>query len=293
MEDVIIHQAPQLRSPVLIAAFAGWSDAGGAATGVVKYLTGQLGATKFAELDPEPYYDFSQVRPHTRLDEHGERFVEWPANEFFYWQGTEPARDLLLLSGIEPHLRWRAYSTAILDLAQQQGVSQVVILGALLDAVPHTREPRVSGAANRPHLRELLEGLGAPISRYQGPTGIAGVLLDACSRRGLPYLSLWGHCPHYLHTMINPRVTLALVEKLRQVLPLPVDLGELRASTALFEAELEKVIAQEPRLTQYIEQLEQLYSEGAAGSGGIPSPEALMRDLEEFLRRRRQEQQDG
>lgn len=287
MEDLTILENPKLESPVLMASFAGWSDAAGAATGALKYLAEHLGAIKLAELDPEPYYDFSQVRPHTRLNERGERYVVWPENEFFYWKGSDNARDLLFLSGIEPNLRWRAYAATILDLAQQHGVSLVIILGALLDGVPHTRGPRISGAANRPELRQRLEAKGAPIIRYQGPTGIAGVLLDACSRRDLPYISLWGHCPHYLQGMVNPRVTLALLESLLQWVPLPVDLGELHSAAALFQSELNQIITQEPRLEQYIAQLEQAYDEGGRPSGSMPSPEELMRDLEDFLRRRK------
>lgn len=292
MEGLTIYETPKLDSSALIATFAGWSDAAGAATGAVKYLTEHLGATKLADLDPEDYYDFTQVRPRTLLDERGERYVVWPGNGFFYWKSSGNARDLLFFIGIEPNLRWRAYTATILDLAQQHEVSQVIVVGALLDNVPHTRASRVSGAANRPELRDRLEQLGAPIIRYQGPTGIAGVLLDACSRRGLPFVSLWGHSPHYLQAMANPIVSLALLEKLLQWLPLPVDLGELREAAAVFQGELDKVIAYDPRLKQIIVQLEKAYDEGSMPPGAMPGPDELLRDLNEFLRRHRQGGQD-
>ncbi len=289
MQDLTVYESPNLHAPALIAAFAGWGDAAGAATGAVKYLAEHLGATKLADLDPEPYYDFTQVRPQTRLDERGERYVTWPENEFFYWKGSEQARDLLFFTGVEPSLRWRSYTTTVLDLAAQHGVSQMIVLGALLDSVPHTREPRISGAATSPELRQRLEALGAPVTRYQGPTGIAGVLLDACRRRGLPYVSLWGHCPHYLQAMVNPMVTLALLEMTLRLLPVTVDLGELRRAASLFREELDKAIAQEQRLEQYVVQLEQAYDQGNALSGTMPSPEDLMRDLDDFLRRGQQD----
>ncbi|MBI2918443.1 MAG: PAC2 family protein [Chloroflexi bacterium] len=288
MPDLTIYETPELDSPALLAAFAGWGDAAGAATGALKYLAEHLGATKLAELDPERYYDFSQVRPITRLTEQGERYVTWPENQFFYWKGTAESRDLLFFTGVEPNLRWRAYAGTVLDLAQQHGVSQMVVLGALLDSVPHTREPRISGAANRPELRQRLEGLGAPITRYEGPTGIAGVLLDTCRQQALPYVSLWGHCPHYLQAMANPMVSLALLEMLLKLLPLPLDLAELRRASRVFRDELTKAIAQEPRLEQYVAQLEQAYDQGGQPSRPMPTPEELMRDLDEFLRGRRQ-----
>lgn len=286
MEGIHLYEVPALRSPVLVAAFAGWPDAAGAATGAVRYLVRAFQAKRFASVDPEPFFDFSHVRPHISLDAKGERVLTWPSNDFFYHHGE---RDLILLVGTEPSLRWQSYAQAIIDLARQQGVFLMVTLGALLDAVPHTRDIRVSGASSSPQWRQALEDMGILPSRYEGPTGISGVLLYLCQRLGIPYATIWGHCPHYLQTMMNPVVSLALVRRLAQLLGLEVDLKELSLGALTFEQELGQALAKDPRIARYIGQLERIYDEGMPVVGGFPSPDELMRELEEFLRTQREQ----
>lgn len=289
MESLVVHTLPRLGHPVLIGAFAGWPDAQEGATYAVRYLVRHLGAFPCASIDPEEFYDFQRVRPVVYLNERGERVVHWPANEFFAWQGNEAPFGLLLFAGIEPHLRWKAFTRTILSMAQQVGVERVVLLGSLLDAVPHTREVRITGTANQPDLRRTLEGLGVFGSRYQGPTGIGTALGEACTQAHLPFCSLWAHCPHYLQISPNPKASLALLQRLERLLGITFPLGALRGMVAAFESEVAKAVAANPELGIHLRRLEEAYDMASERpperQEELPPPEEMVKELEEFLRR--------
>ncbi len=288
MDGLIVHETPESRLPTMIVAFAGWPDAGEAATRAVRYLVRKLPARKFAEIDPEEFYDFTVVRPQTRINRRGERVIRWPSNEFYYYAPQDESRGILLFVGTEPNLRWRAFSNIIATVAKQYGVKLVVSLGALLDAVPHTREPRVTGRASSSELTQKVEWLGIRNSGYQGPTGIHTAFMDACNNKGIPQASIWGHCPHYVNTSPNPRVSYALLTKLRNLVDFEVDLEELRLAGEAFEAEVTKAIAADSDVSAYVRRLEERYDEAHAPTEEIPSPEAMVRELEDFLRSQRQ-----
>lgn len=292
-----IDEHPELREPTLVAAFAGWPDAGEVATGSMRYLLRKLRAQPFARIDPEEFYDFTDVRPHTTLVRPWVREITWPSNEFHYWQ-RPGGPDLVLLLGREPSLRWRTYIATLFELIDRLGVRQVVTLGGTFDSVPHRGEPRVSGAAADPQLRAALQALGVRPSTYEGPTSIHSALLDACRRRGLPAGSLWGHAPHYLQAAPNVKVCYGVLRKLAALLDLPLDLEEIRGAARALELRVERLLADNEQLQAYVRQLEE--SEGAEAEEApepageppaMPSPEAVLRELEEFLRQQRQ--QDG
>lgn len=293
MDGLILHEAPGQSFPTLIVAFAGWPDAAEAATRAARYLVRKLPAKKFAEIDPEEFYDFTMVRPQTRVDRQGKRTVRWPANDFYYFASEERSRRLILYIGTEPNLRWRAFSSIITSLAEQCGVELVVSLGSLLDAVPHTREPRVSGRASSQELMQKVEWLGIRNSGYQGPTGIHSAFMDACAKKGLSQASIWGHCPHYANTTPNPKVSHALLTKLRTLVEFEVDLEELRLAAEAFEAEVTKAIAKDSDVSSYVQRLEQRYDAANLPLGDIPSSEEMVKELEEFLRSQRQQPHEG
>ena len=291
-----VHEQPTLRAAVLVTAFAGWPDAGEAATGAVRYLTRSLPATLCASLDAEEFYDFTQQRPLSAITEEGERTIRWPANEFSYWHNPKGGRDLLLFLGIEPHLKWRTFTQTVLTYAQACGVELLVTLGALLNAVPHTREPRVSGRTNHPELSQRLEdqGILQPSSGgYQGPTSIHTALYNAWRGTGLSWGGLWGQAPHYLPQVPNPKVSYSLLQRLGLLLDVDLDLTDLRQAITAFDEEMEKVVARNRELRTYVRKLEEQYVEPSAFQEDIPSPEEMVQDLEEFLRRERGDGSDA
>ena len=287
MEGLILHEEPDVKLPTMVVAFAGWPDAAEAATGAVNYLVQKLETTKLAEIDHEEFYDFTVVRPRVRIDVSGERAVSWPTNEFYYATASDGPGSVLLFVGTEPSLRWRAFSRIMLEVAERCGVETVVSLGALNDAVPHTREPRVTGVASDSKTRDRLGELGVHSSGYEGPTGIHTAFMEACTRKGLPVASLWGHNPHYLSSSTNPRISLALLVRLQSIADIGVDLEELRAAADAFGSELTKAIGDQTEIASYVTELEQQYDAALGSPGDIPSPAAMVEELEEFLRRQR------
>jgi predicted ATP-grasp superfamily ATP-dependent carboligase len=282
-----------LRRPVLIAAFAGWNDAAQIATSAVEFLADAWKADEVARIDPEEFYDFSEQRPIARLNPQGERRIEWPANVFYARANEEWPKDFLLLKGIEPQLRWRTFSEAIMALARHWDVSEVILLGGLLAPVPHTRAPRVTGTAQEATLRQRLRAVGAVASRYQGPTGIVGVLSDACRKAELPCASLWGSVPHYIAAMPNPRVALALLAALNEAYDLRLNLDGLRREAIGFEIRVNEAISQNPEAAEFVRRLEageaeEEPEEKAAPEAALPPGDEVVRELEEFLRRQRE-----
>jgi len=284
-------EEPELRDPALITSFAGWNDAAESATGAVRYLVRKWTARKFAELDPEEFYDFTETRPHVRLTRDNERRIRWPVNDFFYHSDPQLPRDFILLRGVEPNLRWRTYCSALIELCRKTHVSSVVLLGGLIADVPHTRPVRVSGTSSDPQFLDRLSSLRVGGSRYQGPTGIVGVLTDRLRREGMPCASLWATVPHYISTS-NPRASQALLQRLNTLLELRAPLRELEREATEFDSQVSQAVARDPDVAAYVRQLEESDakdSDAAAEPSELPAGETVVRELEEFLRRSRGE----
>ncbi len=286
------YQSPQLRDPILIAAFAGWNDASESATFAARYLVETWGARKMAEIDPEEFYVFTETRPQVRVPGRFQRYVEWPANEFYFRTDRGSERDAIVLIGVEPQLKWRTFTDSLLSFARQHNVSTVVTLGSLVADVPHTAAVPLSGTASPSWLARRMRRQGVTPTHYSGPTGILGVLSSAAARRRVATASLWGSAPEYLSASPNPKVSLALLERARALLDLDVDLTELESLEKQFERQVAQIVAEDPELQAYVRQLEEQseVEEGpAAEQEQLPSGEELIKELEEYLRRRRGE----
>lgn len=251
-DPITFESRPALKKPVLVLSFAGWSDAGASATTAVRYLTEQLIATKFAAIDPEEFYDFSVQRPVVRLTEGTNRQIQWPSYDIYYGSGIGIERDFVFGLGAEPHLRWRTFTETVLRLARECGVEMIITLGAHLDEVLYTRPVPLTGFATDAKLMAQLDLLP---SRYQGPTGIIGVLNDACRKTGIPSVSLWAALPHYLSAAPNPRGALALVLRLSQLIGLRVDTGPLERAAADFQGKVNDAVNNDPNLSAFIREL--------------------------------------
>lgn len=251
-DPITFESRPALKKPVLVLSFAGWSDAGASATTAVRYLTEQLMAIKFAAIDAEEFYDFSVQRPVVRLTEGVNRQIQWPSFDFHHGSGIGIERDFLFGLGAEPHLRWRTFVETLLRLARECGVEMIITLGAYLDEVLYTRPVPLTGFATDTKLMTQLDLLP---SRYQGPTGIIGVLNDACRKTGIPSVSLWASLPHYLSAAPNPRGALALVLRLTQWIGLRVDTGPLERAAAEFQGKVNDAVNNDPNLSAFIREL--------------------------------------
>jgi proteasome assembly chaperone (PAC2) family protein len=298
MDALTIEEIPTLTDPVLIVAFAGWNDAGNAATHAAQFLVQRLQARRFASLDPEEFYNFSDLRPQVRLRDGLYREVTWPANEFFYSRAAAPQRNLVFGVGIEPHLKWKTYAATVLDLAKQCGVNLVITLGALLADVAYSRPVRVAGFSSDPALMARLQFTS---SRYEGPTGIVGVLNDACRRASLPSISFWASVPHYISAAPNPKAALALVGRLESFLHFTLDTTELSIAAADFDKRVAQAVAENPNMAAYVRQLEERdQEEGLAmetapkgnGGNGHANGQDLEEELQRFLRQRKDKKED-
>jgi predicted ATP-grasp superfamily ATP-dependent carboligase len=272
VEHVTIESTPRLRTPTMIAAFQGWNDAGGAASLAAGYLRVATDAERFAVIDPDPFIDYQQTRPTVTLLDGQVRTVEWPETEIL---ASEDA-DVVIVIGPEPNMRWRAYTDAICELATQIGVELVVTLGALLADTQHTRPVPVSSTASD---EELIARLALTRSNYEGPTGIVGVLHDACTHAGLRSASLWAATPHYISASPNPRAAVALLERLTDLVGTPGPSGELVRAASEYAVRVAAAVAEDPELAGYVEQLE-----SAADAEDPPTGEDLARDFERYLR---------
>ena len=286
MEYLTIHETPPDKISHLIMAFKGWPDAGDGASSAIRYLLRKFSAKKFAELDPEEFYDFTQVRPQTSINRDGLRVAKWPSNELFYCTSSEdPSQSLMFFLGIEPNLKWKTFSRTIIDNAADWGVKTVVHIGALLDAVPHTREVRISGSSNLVDFRKTLEGQNIRPSNYQGPTGITSAVMEACTARGMNYATVWGHTPHYLQAAPNYRVSYALISHISRILGFKIALDELHSAATTFDMEVEKAVTRDAQIGAYVQKLEQSYDETATlVPGDIPMADEVVKELEEFLK---------
>jgi len=288
MDALTIHAMPsRLRRPILIAAFSGWNDAAESATTAARYLATTFNARKFAEIDPEEFYHFGLSRPTTRYKEGSEteRETVWPTTEFSIAQPTQLERDLIVGVATEPHLKWKTYCGAIIELARRCEATLVLTLGALLAEVPHTRPVRLSGGAADP---ELARVLGVKPTRYEGPTGIVGVLNTACRAKGLATASLWANVPHYISGIENPKAALALVRRVLLLLNATVDLSDLEDAGRQFDQNLTEIVAQNDKIAGYIRKLESrdVEEEPAtpAQASDLPPASELVEEIEQFLR---------
>jgi proteasome assembly chaperone (PAC2) family protein len=284
--ELRIYDRPStLERPVLIGAFRGWNDGGQAATLAAGYLARLWGATKFAEIDPELFVDFQATRPMVSLEEGRTRKIEWPENTFFRARIPEANRDAILLVGVEPNYRWRTFSELVTDLARDLGIELAVTLGALVADVPHTRPSPVTGAATDP---QLVDELGLQLSRYEGPTGIVGVLLDSCRRVGIPSVSLWAAVPHYVQLAPSPPAAKALCERLAGVLAIDIDVTELGEAAEEYVDQVSQAVATDSETASYVEELEQRADSlgWLEESGDLPSGDALAAEIARFLRDR-------
>jgi proteasome assembly chaperone (PAC2) family protein len=283
--ELRVFERPALQRPVLIGAFRGWNDGGQAATLAAGYLARSWEARKFADIDPELFVDFQATRPHVSLDEGRTRRIDWPENTFFRARIPGTDRDAVLLVGVEPNYRWRTFTEIIGELAADLGIELVVTLGALLADVPHTRPSPVTGAATDP---KLVDELGLQLSRYEGPTGIVGVMLDACRRAGIPSVSLWAAVPHYVSLAPSPRAARALCERLATVLGISIDVRELADAEESYVEQVSQAVASDAETAAYVEELEQRADslDWLEESGSLPSGEALAAEIARFLRER-------
>ena len=271
---------PDLVNPVMVCAFEGWNDAGDAASGAVLHLEEVWAAKQVAEMDPEEYYDYQVNRPEVTHDEDGARLIIWPTTRLVIARIPLATRDVVLVHGIEPSMRWRAYTDELLGAARDLGVEMVVTLGALLADTPHTRPVPVTGTSTDV---KLSAELGYEVSTYEGPTGIVGVLQDACARAGIPAVSLWAAVPHYVAQPPCPKATLALLANLEDLLDVPLPLGDLPEQSREWQQGVDDLAAEDDEVQTYVRQLEEVRD-----TADLPeaSGDAIAREFERYLRRR-------
>ena len=274
---------PQLRDAILVAAFEGWNDAGDAATDAVEHLELLWGGRPLTELEPDEYYDFQVNRPTVSLVDGVSRRVAWPTTRVSLCRPPGAVFDLVLVRGIEPNMRWRAFCEELLDVVRALEVRLVVSLGALLSDTPHTRATQVTGTS---YDQESAARFGLENSRYEGPTGIVGVLQDACVGAGIPAISFWAGVPHYVSQPPNPKATIALLHSVEEVLDMPVPLAELPQQASEWQKLVDEMAAEDEEVTEYIRNLEERDDEADLGEMREASGDTIAREFERYLRRR-------
>jgi proteasome assembly chaperone (PAC2) family protein len=284
MDHVRWQDRPQLRRPVLVAAFEGWNDAADAASTAVRYLRDRWSARPFASIDPEEFHDFTSTRPQVRLVQGLTRRIEWPLTEFSCAALPGTSRDVVVLLGHEPQLKWRTFSEQVVGVVTELGVEMVVILGALLADVAHTKPVRVTGTAAD---ADLVRRLKLGRSTYEGPTGIVGILHDAFSRAHVPSASLWAAVPHYVAATPSPKASLALVERAADLLSTTVVTGDLQVAAADYERQVSEVVAADDDVAAYVHRLESSADEDDVADMEAVSGDAIAAELERYLREQR------
>ncbi len=279
---------PELERPVLVAGFTGWNDAAESASVAVGALSDSWEAKQFGRFDGEEFFDFQATRPQVRLVDGVTRQIEWPENALSAASGETGERGMVLLSGPEPNFRWRSFCTAVVDLARELEVELVVTMGALLADVPHSRPVMVSANAQDP---ALVEGLDLSASRYEGPTGITGVLHGVCAEQGLPSVSFWASVPHYLPSVPSAPAAVALLGTLSNLIGGGFDTTQLEQTSEDYQQQVSAAVAQDSDLTSYVRTLEERYdSQAESGIKNLPSGDELARELERFLREKGDEE---
>jgi predicted ATP-grasp superfamily ATP-dependent carboligase len=274
-----------LRAPALVCAFKGWNDAGEAATSAISFMGASLDASRFATIDPEQYVDFQATRPLVKLAEGTTRAIEWPEWEVYEARIPRAPRDLVILTGPEPSYRWREFCAQVIELAEALGVQLVVTLGALLADVPHSRPVSVTAFASD---AALVERLSLQPPTYEGPTGIVGVLQNACAEAGMPSASLWAAVPHYVAVAPNPKGALAILRRLESLVGVTVDAQDLETAAVDYERQVTRAVELDPEVQAFVERLERAADEeeGPTDLSQLPSGDVLAREFQRFLRQR-------
>lgn len=285
-----IHQIPLLRNPVMIVAFSGWNDAAEAASGAVEHLlsgwrdkSDDVLPELIAQVESEDFYDFQVNRPQVSIDESQIRSITWPSTQVFGLAVPSMPRDLVIVTGVEPSMRWKSFTSDLLDLADDLEVSLVVTLGSLLADTPHTRPITVSGTGAHP---SIADRLGVSVSKYEGPTGILGIIQDACMRRGIDAISLWAAVPHYAASSPSPKATLALVNTLEEFLDVSIPLSDLPERADIWEKEVNDLAAEDSEVADYVKALEE--SKDAAELPEV-SGDSIAKEFERYLRRQKED----
>jgi proteasome assembly chaperone (PAC2) family protein len=311
MAFVHYQRQPELRSPIMIGAFAGWNDAADSATTAIKFLIDRWKPTKFAEIEPEDFYVFTETRP-TVQNRGLQRTITWPTNQFLAYVTPERERDVILYLGVEPQLKWKTFTKTLLDVCKRFNTSEVVLLGALLADVPHSIAVPISGSSTQANQLERLQGMNVKNSRYEGPTGMIGVLHDACRRARIPVSSLWAAAPHYLAATPNIKVTAALLTYLNNYMSFGLDLKDIQSDAVRFEQQITALVAKDPEASAYVRKLEEQAADmideedteddedaiehtsnpdKPSSTGPLPSADSLIRSVEELLRKERENHQ--
>jgi proteasome assembly chaperone (PAC2) family protein len=272
---------PQLREPILVCSFRGWNDAAGAASTALGAVGEALDSEQIAQVDPEDYFDFQATRPTIVLSEGQARRIDWPQNTLFAARVPAADRDLVLLDGTEPNLRWRTFSETIATAADALGVEMVVTMGALIAEVSHTLPVPITGLASD---EDLVEELDLQRSTYEGPTGIVGVLHDCCRQLGMSSASLWAAVPHYVAAVPNPKAALALLRRLEGLTGIAVEAGDLEDEAASFEEQIDRAIAANPEIEELVDRIEAEQKDQLENPEDLPSADSIARDFQQFLR---------
>jgi proteasome assembly chaperone (PAC2) family protein len=282
-----IHQIPLLRNPVMVMAFSGWNDAAEGASGAIEHLLSiwrekddEILPQLIADVEPEDFYDFQVNRPQVSIDDSSIRNITWPSTQIFGLEIPSMDRDLVIVTGVEPSMRWKTFTTDLLDLADDLEVSLVVTLGSLLADTPHSRPITVTGTGAHPNIAERL---GVSVSRYEGPTGILGIIQDGCMRRGIDAISLWAAVPHYASASPSPKASLALINSLEDFLDVSFPLGTLQEDADEWEKSVDELAAEDNDVAEYVKALEE--SKDAAELPDV-SGDSIAKEFERYLRRR-------
>lgn len=274
---------PHLRSPILVCAFRGWNDAAAAASTALGSIANSLDAELIARIDPEEYFDFQSTRPMISLDEGQTRRVDWPENNLYAVRVPSADRDLVLLNGTEPNLRWRTFSETIATAADALGIDMIVTLGALIAEVSHTLPVPITGLASS---QELVDELELERSNYEGPTGIVGVVHDLCRQSGMDSASLWAAVPHYVAAVPNPKAALALLRRLEGLTGIAVEASELEEETADYEEQIGRAVAANPEIEELVTRIEAEQADLLSEEGELPNADTIAREFQRFLRQR-------
>jgi proteasome assembly chaperone (PAC2) family protein len=285
-----IHQIPLLREPIMIVAFSGWNDAAEAASGAVEHLlsgwrdkSDDVLPELIAEVESEDFYDFQVNRPVVSIDESEIRSITWPSTQVFGMAIPSMKRDLVIVTGVEPSMKWKSFTSELLDLADDLEVSLIVSLGSLLADTPHTRPITVTGTGAHP---SIAKRLGVSVSKYEGPTGILGIIQDGCMRRGIDAISLWAAVPHYASNAPSPKATLALINTLEEFLNIKIPLSDLPDRADAWEREVNDLAADDSDIADYVKALEE--SKDAAELPEV-SGDTIAKEFERYLRRQQED----
>jgi proteasome assembly chaperone (PAC2) family protein len=285
-----IHQIPLLREPIMIMAFSGWNDAAEAASGAVEHLLSgwrdkndDVLPELIAEVESEDYYDFQVNRPVVSIDDSEIRSITWPSTQVFGMAIPSMTRDLVIVTGVEPSMKWKSFTSDLLDLADDLEVSLIVSLGSLLADTPHTRPITVTGTGAHP---TIANRLGVSVSKYEGPTGILGIIQDGCMRRGIDAISMWAAVPHYAANAPSPKATLALINTLEEFLNIKIPLADLPDRADAWEREVNDLASDDSEIADYVKALEE--SKDAAELPEV-SGDTIAKEFERYLRRQQED----